>query len=131
MEKITEKRTTKAMYYENILAILKDENPPHDIEFDKLMDFIDREMEQVKRKNASGSRKSEAERAQDSINESLVLDFLRVQSEPKSVSDIWRGVPELAGETTSKVTSIVGRLLKTGAVVKSIGKNKRSLYSIA
>ena len=131
MEKTTEKRITKAMYYENILAMLKDENPPHDIEFDKVMDFIDKEIEQVKRKNASGSKKSDAERAQDAIDESLVLDFLRVQSEPKGVTDIWRGIPEFSDKTTSKVTSIVGRLLKSDAIVKSVGKNKRSLYSIA
>ena len=128
--KIDDVRITKAMFYEDIAARLNGETPVRNIPLDKLQEFIANEMAINARKNTS-SRKSAAELAQDTINENLVLDFLRVQSEPKSVSDIWRGVPELSAETTSKVTSIVGRLLKADAVIKTVGKNKRSLYSIA
>ena len=128
--KINDERMTKARFYETIAARLNGETPAFDIPLAKLQEFIANEMAINARKNTS-SRKSEAELAQDAIHESLVLDFLRVQPEPRSVTEIWRGIPELATESTSKVTSIVGRLLKADAVVKTVGKNKRSLYSIA
>lgn len=127
--KLNDTRVTKAMFLEDIAARLQGETPKHSIPLDMIGSFIKNELDLLARKNASSATKKGANAAEDERLKSLITDYLMTQNEPRNITEIWRGTPEI--ENSQKVTSLIGAMAKEGLVVKTIGKSKRSLYSLA
>ena len=123
-------RITKNQYFSDIRAILSGEVAPNSISVDELVSFIDREIELLAKKNASGTRKPTAVQAANEGYKGLILDFLATQSGGVSCTDIQKGVPELMDFNNQKVAALVNQLVKAGTVSKAIVKGK-SLFTLA
>lgn len=126
----TVKRVTKAMYYTDIIALLKGEEPTNGTDTDAAIEFINKQMEQLAKKNSKNPEKTTAKQELDMQLSERIIEYLLIQTEEKTCTDIFRDVPELADYSTSKVASLVNKLMADGRVKKDVRKG-RSVYSIA
>lgn len=124
------KRITKAMYYADITAMLKGENTPNGISREDALSFIAREVELLSKKNAAKSSKPTATQTANEGYKTLIADFLSMQTEGVTCTEIAKGIPELADFNNQKISSLMRQLILEGKAVKEMVKGK-SLFSAA
>lgn len=109
----TEKKLTKREHFEAIKAkypLTEDE-----------VKFIDRELELLAKKNASGERKPTATQKENEVIKGAILDVL-ADGEARTVTDILKG---LDGDfTNQKISALVRQLIADGKVEKTVDKRK-------
>lgn len=83
-------------------------------------------------KKATERKKPAAQVEQDTTDKAAILDYLRSLSsdDRKTISDLIKEIPEIAGYSTPKVTSLVGDLIDAGQVVRVTDK-RRSYFKAA
>lgn len=130
MEKNTVKRITKAMQYEDIIALLTGGEVKNGTDIDKAVAFIRHEMELLAKKNSGDGKKLTATQEANVKYRALIIDFLATQAEPRTCTEIAKGVVELNDFNNQKVASLLKRLVEDGQVVKSSGKKGQSLFAL-
>lgn len=130
MEKNTIKRVTKAMQYEDIIALLTGGEVKNGTDTDKAVAFIRHEMELLMKKNSGGDKKLTATQEANAKYRELIVEFLAIQDAPRTCTEIAKGVPELSDFNNQKVASLLKRLVEDGQATKTAGKKGQSLFAL-
>lgn len=129
MDKNTVKapRITKDHRFADIAALLTGGEVKFGTTVQDALDFIEKERGLLAKKN-SADKKPTKTQEQNAGHKALILDFLRVQTEGVTCTEIQKGVPEFADFNNQKVAALVRQLKDEGRVVKDVVKGK-SLFS--
>ena len=128
-------RITKAMRFEDIAAMLKDQPTIHGSSVQDALDFIAHEMDLLATKNATKSGKQTATQKANAEFRSMILDFLATQADGVTCTQIAKGVPALSEFNNQKISALMRGLVQDdernpdGPVTKSVVKGK-SLFSL-
>ncbi|MDE7346529.1 MAG: hypothetical protein K2N48_07300 [Muribaculaceae bacterium] len=131
MDKNTVKapRITKDHRFADIAALLTGKDVQFGTTVADALEFIEKERDLLAKKN-SADKKPTKTQEQNAGHKSLILDFLRVQTEGVTCTEIQKGVPEFADFNNQKVAALVRQLKDEGRVIKDVVKGK-SLFTIA
>ena len=124
-------RITKAMRYEDIMAMVAGELPKNGSTVEDIQSFCAHEMEMLARKNhVSGEKKPTAVQVANERYKEMVKAFL-ADNPGVTCSAIAKGIPEFDENdfTTSKVNGLLRGLLASGEVVREEKKGK-ALFSL-
>ena len=124
----TVKRITKSQKFEDIIALLNGE-PTKFINAEDAVAFIRSEQALLAKKNASDNRKPTATQEANTKYRNLICEFLSVQSEGKTCTEIAKGVDELSEFNNQKIAALMRQLVESGKVSKATVKGK-SLFSL-
>ena len=124
-------RFTKAMRFADLAAVVKGENRPNNSTDAELLDFITHETDLLAKKNNADIKKPTATQEANAKYRELIAQFLSVQSNPVTCTEIAKGVPELADFNNQKVAALLKRMVDDGRVVKTTGKGGKSLFAMA
>ena len=130
MEKSTVKRITKAMRYDDIIALLTGEEVKNGTTTDDAVEFIKYEMSLLAKKNNTESKKLTAVQEANIQYRELIMQYLSVQSEPKTCTEIGKNIPEMINFNNQKIAALLKSLVDTGMVVKIEGKGGKKLFSL-
>lgn len=125
---MTNKRITKAMKNEDIIALLNGETPKWGIAVADLVEHLQNENALLAKKN-SADRKPTKVQVENEGHMVLILDFL-ADGENHSVSDMIKGIPTFKDFNTSKVSALVKKLKDSGQVVRTEIKG-RAYFALA
>ena len=125
----TVKRITKAQKFEDVIALLNG-NPAKFIDTDGAVEFIRNEMALLAKKNASDSHKPTATQEANAKYRDLILEFLAVQAEGRTCTEIGKCVPELNDFNNQKIAALMRQLVEAGRVNKATIKGK-SVFTLA
>ena len=123
-------RITKAMKHNDIIAMLSGEAPQH-ITREEAIKFCQDEIALLMKKNSSEGKKPTAQQEADSRYMDLIVEWLSMQETPKTCTEIGKGVEALNDFQNQKIASLMKKLADAHRVVKSKGKNDRSLFAVA
>ena len=123
-------RFTKAMRFADLAADLKGERRPNSSTDVDLLAFIDKEISLLAKKNSSEAKKPTATQEANAKYRELIMEFLGMQEQGVTCTDIAKGVPELSDFNNQKVASLLKRLVDDSRVTKSTVKGK-SYFAIA
>ena len=125
----TVKRITKAQKYEDVIALLNG-NPAKFLDVPGAEAFIRNEMALLAKKNASDSRKPTATQEANEKYKALILEFLSVQPEGRTCTEVAKSVPELNDFNNQKIAALMRQLVEAGRVNKATVKGK-SVFTLA
>lgn len=75
-------------------------------------------------KKAGTDRKPTARQIENEGFKKVILEWLEGQTEPKTVTDMMKEIPELDGMTNQRVSALVKQLKDTNMVDKTISKGR-------
>jgi hypothetical protein len=122
------KRITKAQKFEDIIRLLSGE-PTQFINAEDAVAFIRNEMTLLAKKNTS-DRKPTATQEANIKYRNLIIEFLSMQGEGKTCTEIAKGVDELSEFNNQKIAALMRQLVEAGKVTKATVKGK-SIFSVA
>lgn len=122
-------RITKAMRFEDIKALLNGQAVKHNTTVEDACKFIDSEMALLAKKNSSDKKPTKTQE-ENKVFKTKILDWLAQQTEGKTCTEIWKGVPEFADFNNQKIAALVRQLVEDGKVEKATVKGK-SLFTLA
>ena len=95
-----------------------------------LVAFIEHEIELLAKKNA-GDKKPTAKQMENDAVKQVILDEMTANPDKLyTVTDLIKGVPELAEYSNQRVSALLRQMIDANAVVKTIDKRK-SYFSLA
>lgn len=121
------KKTTKAQKNMDIIAMLKGEPVTHGTTIEDAIAHLEHENELLSHKR-NGERKPTAKQKENEGLKDIILDWIGEQTEPKTVTDMMKGIPELDGMSNQKVSALVKQLKDAEVINKTIEKG-RSYFS--
>lgn len=122
------KRITKAQKFEDVIALLSGE-PTKFIDTDGAVEFIKNEMALLAKKNASDNRKPTATQEANAKYKALICEFLSMQENGKTCTEIAKGVDELSDFNNQKIAALMRQLVEAGKVSKATVKGK-SIFAL-
>lgn len=125
----TTKRVTKAQRFEDIKALLSGGEVTYGTKLEDALAFCDSELALLAKKN-SGDKKPTKTQQENEGYKTLILDFLMVQTEGVTCTDIQKGVPAFSDFNNQKVAALMRQLTDAGKVTKTMVKGK-SLFTLA
>jgi hypothetical protein len=123
------KKTTKAQKNMDIIAMLKGEPVTHGTTVAEAIEHLEHENALLSKKS-SGERKPSAKQTENAKLSTIVLEWMKEQTEPKTVTDMMKAIPELEGMSNQKASSLVKPLKDAGLLKKEIIKG-RSFFSVS
>ena len=124
------KKVTKAQRFNDIKAMLNGESVAYGTDVETAMAFIDHEIELLMKKNNSGEKKPTKTQEENIVHKTRIADYLRMQEEGVTVTQVLKAIPEFADFSNQKVARLMRDMLEAGQVTKEVVKGK-SLFSIA
>lgn len=127
MEKTNKTRITKAMHFEDIKALLNGQPVTYGTSVKDAIDFIDREMNQLAKKNSGENKKPTKTQQENEGYKALILEFLATLPDDKdgvTCTEIIKGVTEFEGFSTQKISPLVRQLMAADKVTKTEVKGK-------
>lgn len=122
---MAEKKLTKRDYFNQLLAI--DEVKGNE----KLVGFINHELELLAKKNASGDKKATATQiANENIKNEILEEMAKEPNKLFSVSEMIKAFPCCKELSLPKVTALVTQLTKADLVVR-IEEKRKAYFKIA
>lgn len=121
------KLTNKKALEIAITAIETSSFSTSDFKTDEIVEKLSKMLVQTEKKSSS-ERKPTAKQEANKKLEAIILDYLNVQTEGKTVTDMMKEIPELDGMSNQKVSSLVKPLKDDGIIVKEVIKG-RSYFS--
>lgn len=121
------KKTTKAQKNMDIIAMLKGEPVVNGTTIEDAIKHLEHENELLSKKT-SGERKPSAKQIENESLKNIILNWMDEQTEPKTVTDMMKNIPELEGMSNQKVSALVKQLKDAEMIVKTIEKG-RSFFS--
>lgn len=117
------KKITKREKFEMLKAI------PAVAENEMLVEFIDRELELLARKN-SGDKKPTAQQVANDNIKATILEVLRATGKAMTITEIQKANGKFADLSNQKISSLTNQLVATGLVVKTTEKRKSLFKAI-
>lgn len=115
------KKLTKRDHFNALLTLSQvQENPV-------LVDFINKELELLAKKN-SAEKKPTATQLENNKLKEVILKSLT--SEPITITDLIKSVPELNNLTNQRVSALIRQLVLDGQVIRITDKRK-ALFALA
>lgn len=121
-----ETKKTKRNYFEELKAVVENSTVDNQIE---LIDFINHELELLNRKRSTSKKVDEFTQHITEVVKGILPEY----GHGLTVTNIMMSSPELSlekGVNTSKITSILVKLVEQGYAVRTVEK-KKALYSRA
>lgn len=122
---MTEKKMTKAMWFEEIINVVKASEYER---ADEAVAMLEHEIELLGKKKSSGT-KSKSQIENDAIMERIELELASL-GKAVTISEFQKEVPEMAQYSNQKLSSLFKKLVDAEKVVKTTEK-KKSYFSIA
>lgn len=120
----TTKKLTKRDRFEALLKMSEVQANPD------MVTFIEHEIELLAKKNA-GDKKPTAKQMENDAVKQVILDEMTANSDKLyTVTDLIKGVPELADYSNQRVSALLRQMIDAGTVVKTVDKRK-SYFSLA
>lgn len=115
---MAEKKLTKRDYFNQLLAI---EEVKGD---EKLVGFINHELELLAKKNASGEKKPTATQIANQGVKEVILNVLAENGEKMTISEMLKASAELGELSNQRVSALVRQLIADGKVDRIEEKRK-------
>lgn len=122
---MTEKKMTKAMWFEEIINVVKASEYER---ADEAVAMLEHEIELLGKKKNSGT-KSKSQIENDAIMERIELELASL-GKAVTISEFQKEVPEMAQYSNQKLSSLFKKLVDAEKAVKTTEK-KKSYFSIA
>lgn len=129
MEKTNKTRITKAMHFEDIKALLNGQPVTYGTSVKDAIDFIDREMNQLVKKNSGENKKPTKTQEENEGYKVLILKFL-ADKDGVTCTDVLKSVPALSEFSNQKISALMRQLRLAGKVTVEEVKGK-SLFRLA
>ena len=118
------KKLTKRDRFEALLKMSEVQANPD------MVAFIEHEIELLAKKNA-GDKKPTAKQMENDTVKQVILDEMTANPDKLyTVTDLIKGVPELAEYSNQRVSALLRQMIEANAVVKTVDKRK-SYFSLA
>lgn len=122
-------KITKTQRFEDLSALIHGEPVKYGTTIEDADAFIAHEVELLSKKN-SGERKETDTQKANAKYRALIAEFLAVQTEGRTCTEIAKGVSELSDFNNQKVAALMRQMVEDGTVRKATVKGK-SLFSMA
>lgn len=99
----------------------------NDFKTDEIIEKLEKMLAQVEKKSG-GEKKPTARQEENKKLEKIVLDYLTIQTESKTVTDIMKEIPELNEMTNQRVSYLVKSLKDDGLIDKEIKKGRSYFF---
>jgi hypothetical protein len=132
MENTTKKiRVTKAQRFEDIKALLLNVETSYETDIATAVDFLNKEITMLANKNKSSTKKPTAVQTMNvGLKENIIAYMTNHPEFNPTCSELIKTIPELNDYSTSKVSALMGQLIKEGKVTKGYVKGSAK-FSIA
>lgn len=111
-------KITKRDNYNSLRELVENTYMPNDVQ-DRLLAFIDHEIEQLDKRAASAKKYAKkTAKAEDALATEIDL-FLHEQAEPVTIANIVAGLDENLNATAQKVSYRLTKMVEQGTVAKS------------
>ena len=117
---MAEKKITKKDMFNKIMAMVQDED---------VQEFCKHEIELLEKKSGTKSKKELATDAENTRLMGLIVDVLKAQGKPMTVSEIMGADAELGELSNQKVSALTKKLHDSGVIKKDTDKRK-SVFSM-
>ena len=123
----TIKKITKRDHFNALRAYVEgiDVTEINGISTDKIIEFIEHELELLDRKNASGEKKPTAQQIANESLRDVVVDTLRANGSMMTITELQKACPELGELTNQRISALIRPLL--GITIERI-EDKRKAY---
>ena len=122
-------RITKTMKFDALRAALNGEPLPHDLTTADLLAYIDAEQALLVKKNTAEHKPTKTQMENEGYKV-LIQEFLALQADGVTCTDIQKGVPEFADFQNQKIAALLRPLVQSGVVTKTIVKG-RAVFALA
>lgn len=122
-------KITKTQRFEDLSALIHGEPVKYGTTIEDADAFIAHEMELLSKKNSGERKETDTQRANAKYRQ-LIAEFLAVQTEGRTCTEIAKGVSELSDFNNQKVAALMRQMVEDGTVRKATVKGK-SLFSMA
>ena len=121
------KLTNKKALEIAINAVTENSYKTVDFSTDEIVEKLEKILAQTEKKN-SGERKQTDKQKKNGELGQVILEWLKTQTEGKTVTDMMKEIPELAELSNQKVSSIVKPLKDDGLIQKKIEKGRSYFF---
>ena len=122
-------KITKTQRFEDLSALIHGEPVKYGTTIEDADAFIAHEVELLTKKN-SGERKETDTQKTNRKYQALIAEYLAIQTEGRTCTEIAKGVPELSDFNNQKVAALMRGMVDAHTVTKATVKGK-SLFSLA
>ena len=122
-------KITKTQRFEDLSALIHGEPVKYGTTIEDADAFIAHEVELLSKKN-SGERKETDTQKANRKYQALIAEYLAIQKEGRTCTEIAKGVSELSDFNNQKVAALMRGMVEAGTVRKATVKGK-SLFSLA
>ena len=122
-------KITKTQRFEDLSALIHGEPVKYGTTIEDADAFIAHEVELLSKKNSGERKETDTQRANAKYRQ-LIAEFLAVQTEGRTCTEIAKGVSELSDFNNQKVAALMRQMVEDGTVRKATVKGK-SLFSMA
>jgi len=122
-------KITKTQRFEDLSALIHGEPVKYGTTIEDADAFIAHEVELLSKKN-SGERKETDTQKANRKYQALIAEYLAIQNEGRTCTEIAKGVSELSDFNNQKVAALMRGMVEAGTVRKATVKGK-SLFSLA
>ena len=126
-------KITKTLRFEDLSALIHGEPVKYGTTIEDADAFIAHEVELLSKKNSgerSGERKETDTQKANRKYQALIAEYLSVQTEGRTCTEISKGIPELSDFNNQKIAALMRGMFEAGTVTKATVKGK-SLFSLA
>lgn len=122
-------KITKTQRFEDLSALIHGEPVKYGTTIEDADAFIAHEVELLSKKNSGERKETDTQRANAKYRQ-LIAEFLAIQTEGRTCTEIAKGVSELSDFNNQKVAALMRQMVEEGIVRKATVKGK-SLFSLA
>ncbi len=122
-------KITKTQRFEDLSALIHGEPVKYGTTIEDADAFIAHEVELLSKKNGAERKETDTQKANAKYRD-LIAEYLAVQTEGRTCTEIAKGVPELSDFNNQKVAALMRGMVEAGTVRKATVKGK-SLFSLA
>ena len=122
-------KITKTQRFEDLSALIHGEPVKYGTTIEDADAFIAHEVELLSKKNGAERKETDTQKANAKYR-NLIAEYLAVQTEGRTCTEIAKGVPELSDFNNQKVAALMRQMFEAGTVRKATVKGK-SLFSLA
>lgn len=122
-------KITKTQRFEDLSALIHGEPVKYGTTIEDADAFIAHEVELLSKKNGAERKETDTQKANAKYRD-LIAEYLAVQTEGRTCTEIAKGVSELSDFNNQKVAALMRQMFEAGIVRKATVKGK-SLFSLA
>ena len=121
------KLTNKKALEIAINAVVEHGYDTADFTTDEIVEKLEKILAQTEKKNSGERKQTDKQKKNEELGQ-VILEWLKTQTEGKTVTDMMKEIPELAELSNQKVSSIVKPLKDDGLIQKKIEKGRSYFF---